>query len=176
MKYYYNAQITEFEWEGETDHNIEIPDFDEEFPVFENFGEQVFGGVYQFIQESFEKQLALMKREGRIPTPISNGEDAYRDFLLTWRKQFDRITNDVLKENVSNWIMFELDLKEGQKNLRESEDAFAKFEKEHKEHEEEERKRRAEMTDKEIIEEIRTRHPYMTEHQIELLAEVYRFI
>ena len=97
-------------------------------------------------------------------------------FLLTWRKQFDRITNDVLKENVSNWIMFELDLKEGQKNLRESEDAFAKFEKEHKEHEEEERKRRAEMTDEEIIEEIRTRHPYMTEHQIEMLAEVYRFI
>lgn len=74
MKYYYNAQITEFEWEGETDYNIEIPDFDEEFPVFENFGEQVFGGVYQFIQESFEKQLALMKREGKIPTPISNGE------------------------------------------------------------------------------------------------------
>lgn len=32
------------------------------------------------------------------------------------------------------------------------------------------------MTDEEIIEEIRTRHPYMTEHQIELLAEVYRFI
>lgn len=176
MKYYYNAQITEFEREGETDYNIEIPDFDEEIPVFENFGEQVFGGVYQFIQESFEKQLALMKREGRIPTPISNGEDAYRDFLLTWRKQFDRITNDVLKENVSNWIMFELDLKEGQKNLRESEDAFAKFEKEHKEHEEEERKRRAEMTDEEIIEEIRTRHPYMTEHQIEMLAEVYRFL
>ena len=131
-----------FSWEGETDHNIEILDFDEEFPVFENFGEQVFGGVYQFVQESFEKQLALMKREGKIPTPISNGEDAYRDFLLTWRKQFDRITNDVLKENVSNWIMFELDLEEGQKNLRETEDAFAKFEKE----------------------------------QIELLAEVYRFI
>lgn len=57
MKYYYNAQITEFEWEGETDYNIEIPDFDEEFPVFENFGEQVFGGVYQFIQESFENNL-----------------------------------------------------------------------------------------------------------------------
>ena len=43
MKYYYNAQITEFEREGETDYNIEIPDFDEEIPVFENFGEQVFG-------------------------------------------------------------------------------------------------------------------------------------
>lgn len=174
MKYYYNAKITEFEWEEETDYNIEIPDFDEEFPVFEKFGEQVFGGVYQFVQESFEKQLALMKREGEIPTPISYGEDAYRDFLLTWREQFDRITNDVLKENVSNWIMFELDLEEGQKNLREAEDAYAKFEKEHKEHEEEERKRKAKMTDEEVIEEIRTRYPYMTEHQIELLAEVYR--
>lgn len=57
--------------------------------------------------------------------------------------------------------MLELDLEEGQKNLREAEDAFAEFEKEHKEHEE-------------VIEEIRTRYPYMTEDQIELLAEVYR--
>lgn len=176
MKYYYNAKITEVEWEGQTEYDIEIPGFDEEFPVIKNFGEQVFGGVYQFILESFEKQLALMKREGNVPIPISNGEDAYRDFLLTWRKQFDRITNDVLKENVSNWIMFELDLEEGQKNLRESEEAFAEFEKEELTHKAEERKRREKMTDEEILEEIRARHPYMSEHEIEMLAEVYSFI
>lgn len=57
MKYYYNAQITEFEWEGETDHNIEIPDFDEEFPVFENFGEQVLAEFINLSKKVLKNNL-----------------------------------------------------------------------------------------------------------------------